>query len=299
MPLKCGPFAFRTNNKFRPSLAQCGDGSGDFKRRTDVSTSFVAGVDIGSVATKVALFGGGKVLGRAVVPTGVSPQAAAEAALTAALAEAGLTTRPARVASTGYGRRATQSPGDIVTEITAAARGAHWLGTPSGPARTVVDIGGQDTKVILVHTDGSVADFAMNDKCAAGTGRFLSLMAHALEVELGELGDLSLRATQPVTINATCAVFAESEVVSLIARGRRKEDIVAGIHAAIASRIANMVRQMGGKDIVFTGGGAKNKGLHKALETALGGPIHVPPDPQFVVSTGAALIAADKHGAGG
>lgn len=260
---------------------------------------FVAGVDIGSVATKVVLFGGGKVLGRAVVPTGVSPQGAADAALTAASAEAGLTGKPSRVASTGYGRRATQYQGDIVTEITAAARGAHWVGAPNGPVHTVVDIGGQDTKVILVHTDGSVADFAMNDKCAAGTGRFLSLMAHALEVDLSELGDLSLRATQPVTINATCAVFAESEVVSLIARGRRKEDIVAGIHAAIAGRISNMVRQMGGKDVVFTGGGAKNKGLHKALETALGVPVYVPPEPQFIVSTGAALIAMDKHSAAG
>jgi predicted CoA-substrate-specific enzyme activase len=256
----------------------------------------VAGVDIGSVATKVALVGGGRVLGRAVVATGVSPQGAAEAALAAAMAEGQVTGKPARVVSTGYGRRATQLQGDIVTEITAAARGAHWLGAPTGPVHTVVDIGGQDTKVILVHADGSVADFTMNDKCAAGTGRFLSLMAHALEVELGELGELSLRATQPVTINATCAVFAESEVVSLIARGRRKEDIVAGIHAAIASRIANMVRQMGGRDVVFTGGGAKNKGLHKALETALGAPVYVPPDPQFVVATGAALIAADKHG---
>ena len=260
-----------------------------------MSTSFVAGVDIGSVATKVVLFAGGKVLGRAVVPTGVSPQSAAEAALTAASAEAQLPAKPARVVTTGYGRRSTQLQGDIVTEITAAARGAHWLGAPTGPVHSVVDLGGQDTKVILVHADGSVADFAMNDKCAAGTGRFLSLMAHALEVELGDLGDLSLRATQPVTINATCAVFAESEVVSLIARGRRKEDIVAGIHAAIASRIANMVRQMGGKDVVFTGGGAKNKGLHKALESALGATIYVPPDPQFVVATGAALIAADKH----
>lgn len=254
-----------------------------------------AGVDIGSVATKVVLFGGGKVLGRGLQPTGADPARAAATAMEATLADAGLAAeRPARVVCTGYGRRATQLGGDIVTEISAAARGAHFLGRPGGVVSAVLDVGGQDTKVIMVSPEGKVVDFAMNDKCAAGTGRFLSLMAAALEVDLAQMGELSLRATAPVTVNATCAVFAESEVVSLIGQGRAKEDIAAGLHAAIASRVAGMVRQMGQSEIFFMGGAARNIGLRRALENALSATVYVPPEPQFVVATGAAVIAAER-----
>jgi predicted CoA-substrate-specific enzyme activase len=136
----------------------------------------------------------------------------------------------------------------------------------------------------------------MNDKCAAGTGRFLSLMAATLDMDLAHMGEISSRSTEPVTLNSTCAVFAESEVVSLIAQGRKKEDIVAGLHAAIAQRIATMVRQLGGKDVFFSGGGARNSGVRRALESALGHRVHVPPEPQFIVATGAAVIAAAKAG---
>lgn len=255
----------------------------------------LAGVDVGSVATKVVTLKDKQVVGRHVLPTGANPQKAAETALAGALGQAGLAgATPSRIVSTGYGRRATQMSGDIVTEITAAGRGAHWLGAPWGAVKTVLDLGGQDTKVIVLNGDGSVADFAMNDKCAAGTGRFLTLMCGALEIDLAQMSALSLQALQPVAINSTCAVFAESEVVSLIAQGRSKEDIVAGLYSAIASRIANMVRQMGGKEIFFSGGGARSAGLHKAIESALGLPVYVPPEPQFVVATGAALIAQER-----
>jgi len=256
-------------------------------------SSIFAGVDVGSVATKAVILGDGNVLGSALVATGASPRQAAETALAKALSEARKDRSSiGRVVSTGYGRRATEMEGAIVTEITAAARGAHWIGAPWGAVRTVVDLGGQDTKVILLDPEGNVADFVMNDKCAAGTGRFLSLMSATLEMDIAEMGDLSSRSKEPVAINSTCAVFAESEVISLIAQGRRKEDIIAGLHAAIASRIATMVRQMGGHQVFFSGGGARNSGVRRALESALREGVHVPPEPQFIVATGAALIAA-------
>jgi len=257
----------------------------------------VAGVDSGSVATKAVVLAEGKVSGSAVVPTGANPKQAADSALQEALRQARAErSAMVRVVSTGYGRRALQMENEVVTEITAAAAGAHWLGCPAGPVKLMVDLGGQDTKVILLKPDGGVADFVMNDKCAAGTGRFLSLMATALEIDLSAMGELAARASAPVTINSTCAVFAESEVISLIAQGRSKEDIVAGLHAAIASRITTMVRQMGGGEVFFAGGGAKNSGVRAALERALGRPVYVPPEPQFVVATGAAVLAARAAG---
>jgi predicted CoA-substrate-specific enzyme activase len=156
-----------------------------------------------------------------------------------------------------------------------------------------VDLGGQDSKVVILDGSGAVADFAMNDKCAAGTGRFIEVMAGVLGVGLEQMGALSLQCASPVTINATCTVFAETEVISLIAQGRPPADIAAGIHRSIATRLAAMVRQLGGGDIFFCGGGARNEGVRAALKDILGGPLHVPPDPQFVVALGAALIAAD------
>jgi len=251
-----------------------------------------AGVDIGSVATKALILHDGEPAGRAVVRSGAVPQDAAEAALAGAVAEAGID-RDAieRIITTGYGRRSVTFADDAVTEITACARGAHRLGCPWGSPRILVDLGGQDTKVILLDEAGLVRDFAMNDKCAAGTGRFLEVMAGVLDVPLPELGAASERAAAPAPINATCTVFAESEVISLIAKGTPKEDIVAGLHAAIASRIAQMTRPMGEHDVFFCGGGALNTGTARALERALGRRVYVPPHPSFVVALGAALFA--------
>ncbi len=253
-----------------------------------------AGVDIGSVATKAVLLRQGEVLGKSVVKTGASPRQAAQQALEQALAEAGIKREDInRTASTGYGRRAVDFGDKVITEISADARGAFFLGCPWGKPELVADLGGQDTKVILLDRNGAVADFAMNDKCAAGTGRFLEVMAGVLGVELDEMGEISQRSTALVPINSTCTVFAESEVISLIAGGARKEDIIAGLHAAIASRLVNMLRQMKDGDVFFNGGGARNSGVRAALEKELGRQVYIPADPQFVVALGAALMAAD------
>jgi len=227
------------------------------------------------------------------VRTGAEPGAAAKDALRAAAEQAGIQHDEIdRIVATGYGRRIIDFADDAVTEITAAARGAHHVGCPWGAPRLLADLGGQDTKVILLGEDGSVRDFVMNDKCAAGTGRFLEVMAGVLSVRLEDLADLADAARGPAPINATCTVFAESEVVSLIARGARKEDIVAGLHAAIASRIAQMAGPMGEHDLFFCGGGALNRGVSSALERALGRTVHVPRMPQHVVAVGAALTPA-------
>ncbi|MEW6355410.1 MAG: acyl-CoA dehydratase activase [Planctomycetota bacterium] len=252
-----------------------------------------AGIDIGSVATKVALVSkNSDVLAQEAVTTGSAPRSAAEQVLERAMAAAGISREDiARVVSTGYGRRAIGFGNGIVTEISACARGVRPDG--ESPDRLVaIDLGGQDTKVILIGREG-VEDFAMNDKCAAGTGRFLETIARALNLRVEELGDLSLRAESPVKINSTCAVFAESEVISLLARGITIEDIVAGIHNSIAERIAGMVSGFGAVErVVFCGGGALNAGVRKALESCLGMAVVVPPSPQFVAARGAALLAA-------
>lgn len=251
-----------------------------------------AGIDIGSVATKAVVLRNGKAVGRSILRTGADPPGAAFEAFAAAVGQAGLERgQVERIVSTGYGRRTIDFADDVLTEITAGARGAYHIGCPWGVPRLIVDLGGQDTKVILLDEDGSVRDFAMNDKCAAGTGRFLEVMAGVLGVPLAEFGETSARAAAPAAINATCTVFAESEVISLIARGTPTEDIVAGLHAAIASRIAQMARPMGGHDIFFNGGGALNSGTRRALERVLCREVYVPPEPQHVVAAGAALSA--------
>ena len=255
----------------------------------------VAGVDIGSVATKAVVLVDGQVVARRVVRTGVNPAQVGEETLRQALQEAGLTRQGLRcVVTTGYGRRSARLGPQVVTEITAGGRGAWALPTPWGRARTVVDLGGQDSKVILLDEAGAVVDFAMNDRCAAGTGRFLEVMAGVLGVALEEMGARSLEAAAPVTINSTCTVFAESEVVSLIAQGCSPADIAAGLHAAIGSRLAGMVRRLAGRRVMLVGGGALNRGVQRALEEALGEEVYVPPEPQFVVALGAALIAAER-----
>jgi (R)-2-hydroxyacyl-CoA dehydratese activating ATPase len=182
-----------------------------------------------------------------------------------------------------------------ITEISACARGTDFLGSPRGRIRTIIDLGGQDIKVIALDETGEVGDFVMNDKCAAGTGRFLEVIARALEVRLEELGELGLKSTRPVAINATCTVFAESEVISLLAQDTAREDIIAGIHQAVAERVYGLAQKVGAQEIVtFNGGGAKNRGLLAALNARFGGELYVPDQPQFVNALGAALIAQDQ-----
>ena len=178
-----------------------------------------------------------------------------------------------------------------ITEISCHAKGVNSL-FPS--ARTIIDIGGQDSKGIKM-ADGRISDFVMNDKCAAGTGRFLEVISEALGINLSEIGEISLRSRQPVRISNTCTVFAEQEVVGRLAEGVPVEDIIAGIHEGIASRVASMVERIKvQQDIVITGGGAKNQGLVKALEKRLGCPMMVPPEPLLTGAMGAALLGKEQ-----
>ena len=253
----------------------------------------VAGIDIGSVATKAALLDAGRVVGRGMCLTAADPRKAAETALEAALAEAGLPrAKIGRTMATGYGRRAVKIADDAVTEITAAARGAH--GAFGQDVGLIIDLGGQDTKTIALDAEGRVRDFLMNDKCAAGTGKFLEAMAHVLGLSIEELAEIAAAgADSPAVLSSTCTVFAESEVISLVHRGVPVGQIAAGLHAAIAGRIAAMAEQVGrSEDAVFIGGGARNGAMRIALENALGAAIRVPDYPQFTVAAGAALIAA-------
>jgi predicted CoA-substrate-specific enzyme activase len=196
-----------------------------------------------------------------------------------------------RMVVTGYGRHlvAPALGGEIVSEIRAFAVGARFL---YPDCRTIIDIGGQDCKVILLTADGQVQKFEMNDRCAAGTGKFLEIMAATLEVNISTLGNLALSASKTVRINSLCTVFAESEVVSLIARGEESGAIALGLHHAIATRIATMVRRVGIKErAVFAGGAALNPCLYRLLVDNFGVGLTVPPEPQTVGAVGAAILA--------
>lgn len=254
----------------------------------------VAGVDIGSLTAKTVLLDEAKrVVAHTIVPTGAVSRRAAQSSLQEALDAVGLPAEKLNyVIATGYGRANVPFANVQLTEISCHARGVHFV-IPE--ARTIIDIGGQDSKVIsLDENDGRVISFVMNDKCAAGSGRFLEVMSRALEVELEEMGPLSLRYQNALQISSTCTVFAESEVVALIAANHDKVDIIAGIHKAIARRVASMVKQIGVREkVVMTGGVAKNIGAVRALEDVLGVAVYVPEEPQITGALGAALFALE------
>jgi predicted CoA-substrate-specific enzyme activase len=255
----------------------------------------VAGIDVGAATAKAVVLRGDDVLASSIVPTGSSVAGAGQAAMQQALDRAGLALEDLEyVVSTGYGRRAVPFASRTTTEITCHAAGARWL---IASARTIIDIGGQDCKVIGLHEGGTVSNFAMNDRCAAGTGRFLEVMAAALEIELDEMGPASLRSVQPCTLSSTCTVFAESEMISLRAEGASLEDMIAGIHSAMARRVAIMGTSVGYRqDVVFTGGVAKNIGIKQALEREIEMEISVPQEAQIVGALGAALLAKAEVG---
>jgi predicted CoA-substrate-specific enzyme activase len=252
----------------------------------------VAGVDIGSLTAKAVILKDNDILGYSVIPAGTDVTKVAEQTLSLALDKAGLRRdHLAAVVSTGYGRARVPLAGKSVTEITCDAKGAHFLYPETG---MVIDIGGQDSKVISLDGEGRVVDFAMNDKCAAGTGRFLEVMAQALGIELNELGPVSLKRKKGVVISSMCTVFAESEVISLIAEGYPKEDIVNGLHQAIASRVAGMAQSLRVANVVTLAGGvAKNVGVVRALEQNLRVRVKVPPEPQIIAALGAAICARE------
>jgi len=253
-----------------------------------------AGVDIGSTYTKVVILKDDKVVGFGIKPTGASSEGAAQSAMKEALEMSGESLENIQyTVSTGYGRRITTLANEIISEISANARGSKWLGKKFG-IRTIIDIGGQDTKVIALDENCDILDFRMNDKCAAGTGRFLEVLANVLEVPLDDMGKLSLESKSPVEITTTCLVFAKSEVASLIAKGTKKEDLIAGIHRAIARRLIVMAKRVGIREVVFFDGGpARNIGMRKAFEDELGLKIYVPDRPQIVTASGAAVIAKE------
>ena len=253
------------------------------------------GVDIGSIGTKAVLVSGGRMTGRIVQPTGYHAGRAAEKARDDLLAAAGLGPEAVgRIIATGYGRKSAAFAHRAVTEISCHAAGARYF---DPEARTVIDVGGQDSKVICLDASGRVTDFAMNDKCAAGTGRFLEVMARALETDLAAFGSMSLQAEDAAKISSLCTVFAESEVVSLIALGEERSAIIAGIHAAIGERIASMAGRVGVVEpVMMTGGVAVNKGVVRALEEKLCVKIRVPEDAQITGALGAALIACGDEG---
>ena len=200
------------------------------------------------------------------------------------------------IISTGYGRKSVSFANKAVTEIICHAAGVSSI---MPQVRTVIDIGGQDSKVIGLDDQGNVSNFVMNDKCAAGTGRFLEVMAGVLDVTIGDIGPMSLVSNDPCTISSTCTIFAESEVVSLRAEGRCREDLLGGIHKAMAHRVAIMGKSVGyKKDVVFTGGVAKNIGVRRAMENEIGLKILIPEEPQIMGALGAAILAgAELKGA--
>jgi len=245
-----------------------------------------AGLDVGSRTIKLILYDG-FVRDVTVVKTGVNPLKRCRELL-AGRDYDGLVV-------TGYGRHlvAPVLKGEVVTEIKAFATGAHHV---FPDCRTVVDIGGQDSKVILLSDKGDVQQFEMNDRCAAGTGKFLEIMAQTLETDISDMGDLALSATRKVNINSLCTVFAESEVISLIAKGEDSSAIALALHEAVATRIAGMTQRVGlRKQVVFAGGGALNPGLQKLLSRKLGVELIIPEKPQIMGALGAAILAGTRN----
>ena len=232
----------------------------------------------------------GKIRGTRVIFTGYNAEQAGTKVYEELLKELGIEKSDVmRVVSTGYGRNSVKFMDKAMTEIICHGAGAHYLNPRT---RSVIDIGGQDSKAIVLDEKGKVKNFAMNDKCAAGTGRFLEVMARALEVDLDGFGALSLRAGDPSRISSLCTVFAESEVISLISKGEKRENIIAGIHESIAARIAAMANRLRiAPLVVMTGGVAKNIGVVKALERKIGMAVEVSEYAQVNGAIGAALLA--------
>lgn len=253
----------------------------------------VAGIDIGAATAKAVILKEDKILSSHVLPTGDSVFQSAERVMSKTLEGAAISTNEIHyTVSTGYGRRTVAFADEAITEISCHAKG---VGSLFSGARTVIDIGGQDSKVIAIDNGGIIGNFVMNDKCAAGTGRFLEVMAKVLNSDIRDIGNISLQSDAPCQISNTCTVFAESEMVTLRAEGKTRKDILAGIHAAMAHRIVIMGNSVGfNEEIVFTGGVAKNPGMKKALEDRIGKTLRVPEEPQSIGALGAAILARDK-----
>ncbi|MCL6477441.1 MAG: acyl-CoA dehydratase activase [Peptococcaceae bacterium] len=252
-----------------------------------------AGIDVGNKFTKAVILKDGKILSKDMVLSGFDQKKAAEEAFAGAVSKAGIARREiSRIIATGAGKGEVAFADAIITEVGADARGAVQL-FPSG--RLVIDVGAEEARAVKCDDKGKIIDFAINEKCAAGTGSFTEAMARALEVSLEEMGPLALKSTGTIPMNAQCAVFAESEVVSLIHSRISKEDISKAVHDAIAGRIISMARRVGvERDLVITGGMGRNVGFIKSLSDGLEMEVLVPEEPEYVSALGAALAAAEN-----
>ncbi len=255
--------------------------------------AYAAGVDVGSTQTKAVIIDEAQgIVSRALTETAANVIRAAENAYGEALAAGDLREEEVEyVVGTGYGRYKVTFGNTQVTEISCHGRGAVHMfpGT-----RTVVDMGGQDTKAISVSPTGEIVDFCMNDKCAAGTGRFLGAASSALDLPIDELGPTALRGERPVKISTTCTVFAESEVLSWLGKGKKIEDILLGVHQSIAARSSGLLRRVGIEpEVTFTGGVARNQAMVEALNKRLGLTVNVSDESHYMGALGAALFALD------
>ena len=246
------------------------------------------GIDAGAATTKAVMLRENEIAGYTIIPTGFDFRKAGEEACREVLSKCGIGKREVgKILATGYGRSSIGFADKTISEITAHARGVGYL-IPA--AHTIIDIGGQDSKVIITE-NGKVVDFLMNDRCAAGTGKFLEYTAKDLEISLNELGTLALVSKNPAKISSMCTVFAESEVISLRAQKTKKEDIAAGLIESIILRNITMVKKLGIKpEVAFVGGVAKNPGVVKAFEKALDTELQLPEEPQITGALGAALL---------
>ena len=251
------------------------------------------GIDSGSTSTDVVILNEEQeIVSQVILPTGAGAAAGADRALEEALRQANLTREDlTAIVTTGYGRTAIQSGDKSITEITCHARGAFFL-NPN--VRTIIDIGGQDSKVIRIDDTGNVTNFVMNDKCAAGTGRFLELMARTLELSLEQMSEMGLTWKEDITISSMCTVFTESEVVSLIAQDKTAADIIHGLNESVAAKTCALVKRVGGEgDYMMTGGVSKNKGVVDAIERRLGVKLCISDAAQLNGALGAALFAME------
>jgi predicted CoA-substrate-specific enzyme activase len=255
----------------------------------------VGGCDVGSATGKAVVMKDSTIASYIIIPSTTKPEVTARIATDEAIKKAGLSSLDdlQYIVGTGYGRLKVPFANENISEITCHARGAHWL-CPT--VRTVLDIGGQDCKAMSIDDKGKVIDFVLNDKCAAGTGRFFENMARALDCGLEGLSSLSLQSKNPAIITSQCSVFAESEVITLINEGIELTDIAAGLLNSIAARLGSMLRRIGlVEDVALTGGCAKNDGLVKILEDKLGISVkRLSEDPQIMGAMGAALIAKER-----
>jgi predicted CoA-substrate-specific enzyme activase len=253
----------------------------------------VAGIDVGSRTTGAAILENERVVSYSIISTGPESTKTAYEGMKEALKNHDISFDTIDyIVATGYGRVMVPFANKIITEISCHAKGAHWY-FPT--VRTVLDMGGQDCKAIRVDNEGNPIKFAMNDKCAAGTGRFLEIMADMLNLSLEDFSTIPLKSKNEVRISSTCAVFAKSEAISLIKRGMPKEDVVAGLHEAIAERVYDLLRRVGvEKDFVISGGIAKNIGVVSKIEKKVGLKILIPDEPQIVGAIGAALLAKEN-----